>query len=48
MKTYEDQWRIFEEAIKLGWRGKKPSVLGTYASNKALESARATIQKATS
>ncbi len=44
MSAYEEQWRTFEEAIKLGWKGTKPSVLGTYRAEKALESARAAIE----
>ncbi len=41
--NYEEQWKTFDKAISLGWKGSKPSVLGTYKADKALNAACAAI-----
>ena len=35
--SYDGQWVIFNKARMFGWSGVQPSVLGTYAANKALD-----------
>jgi hypothetical protein len=37
--SYESDRETFKMAIKLGWPGKEPLVLGTYEANQALERA---------
>lgn len=37
--SYSNQWTILDRARVLGWKGKTPSILGTYNAKKSLADA---------